>query len=172
MESIIDLRKKRDKQTQTKISKDKDISWDSDYSIYTSPIWQKSLIFFLVIIVALFVIFRQGQVLITFFSLLLFVFILHVKIRHKIIKVSLSKGCLQFGERIISYQEIESFWIIFEPRGLKELSLRQKSWHSAYLKIPINNQNPIQIRNFLLNYIPEERHEDSIFDILGRKFGI
>src|SRR3990167_6878702 len=104
MESVIDLRKKKNEQTQTKTSKDKNISWDSDYSIYTSLIWQKSLILFLVIIVALFVIFKQGQVLITFFSLLLFVFILHVKVRHKIVEVSLSKDCLRFGERLISYQ--------------------------------------------------------------------
>ena len=174
MERIINLRQKTRKSPLEIKNEEKDnsISWDADYGIYSSLTWQKSMIGFLIGLIFIFILFKQSLFSIIFFGFVLVIFIFYFKRKQKIIKVSLEKNHLQFNKTSISYRGIESFWIIFEPYGLKELSLKQKKWHSTYLKIPIHCQNPIQIRNFLLNYMPEEYHEDSIFDILGRKFGI
>jgi len=79
---------------------------------------------------------------------------------------------IQLDKKIIPYKNIKSFWISYEPEGIKELSIEQKKWYSPYIKIPLHSQNPVQIRDFMLNYAIEKEHEDTIFDTIARKLGI
>ena len=70
------------------------------------------------------------------------------------------------------YQELKSFWIEYQPGFIKEMSLKSKKWYQGYFKIPLREENPLKIREFLLQYLPEERHEDTLVEMISRKLGI
>ncbi len=55
---------------------------------------------------------------------------------------------------------------------IKELSLQLKKWYRAYVKIPIYEQNPVQLRLILLSFLPEVEHKDTLADTVSRRLGI
>ena len=63
---------------------------------------------------------------------------------------------IQVNNKLHYFKEIRSFWIEYQPEGIKELSLQFNRWYAPYLKIPIGNMNPLQIRVMLVLFIPEE----------------
>ncbi len=72
-----------------------------------------------------------------------------------------------------AYHDIESFWIDYHPHiNVKELSLHLKKRHMPYLKIPLHDQNPVQIRQLMLDFIPEIPHHDGFAEIMARKLGL
>jgi len=74
---------------------------------------------------------------------------------------------------IYPYEQIESFWIQYEPEyGIQELSLHMRRRVAPYLKIPIYDQDPVQIRSILIESIPEEQHHETIVDTLIRGLGV
>ncbi len=70
------------------------------------------------------------------------------------------------------YQDLKSFWIEYQPSHIKEISLRSKKWYQGYLKIPLNQEDPLKVREILLEFLPEERHEDSLVETISRKLGM
>ena len=77
------------------------------------------------------------------------------------------------GERLYGFREIRSFWIEYDPAlDIKELSLQLKKWYHAYIKIPIYEQNPVQLRLILLSFLPEVEHKDTLADMVSRRLGI
>lgn len=172
MERVLNLREKDGRNNKETDQKNEEILWEADLSAYSSPAWQKGLIIFLSVFFVFLILFKQGTSSVIFFGLLIFVLIISLHFKSKKTIVSLQKNFLHFGNRVIPYKEFHSFWISYEPGGLQELSLREKKWHSSYIKVPVIGQDPVQIREFLIKYVPEEKHEDSIFDLLGRRFGV
>jgi len=128
--------------------------------------------FFLIGIVIFLILAKQGLIAISFFTLLAVVFFIKLKKAPKSVSVFFYKKHIALGKKNIPYNELRSFWISYEPDGMKELSILHKTWHSSYIKIPLGDKNPLQIRDFLLNYVPEDKHENNIFDIFGRKLGV
>ncbi len=75
------------------------------------------------------------------------------------------------GLREYKFSEIKSFWIEYNPGGIKELSLQLKKWYSPYIKIPLGDEDPVQVSTVLLKFIPEVEHTDSILDSFSRLLG-
>ena len=75
-------------------------------------------------------------------------------------------------DRFYSFLDIEDFWIFYEPGklGRKELSLKTTNKFFPYVHLPLGEQNPNQIRDVLLKYIPEEVHKESWFDFMENIF--
>lgn len=70
------------------------------------------------------------------------------------------------------FQDLKSFWIEYQPGQIKEISFKSKKWYRGYFKIPLNQENPLKIREVLLEFLPEEKHEDTLIETIGRKLGI
>ncbi len=62
------------------------------------------------------------------------------------------------------WKDMSSFWVEYNPGGLKELSIEPAKWHLPYLKIPLDDTDPMKIRNHLIVYLPEKEHELSLID--------
>ena len=71
-----------------------------------------------------------------------------------------------------SYKELKSFWIEYALGDIKELSLESKKWYLPYIKISIENQNPMELRAMLSNFLPEKEHEVSLIDLFAQKLGM
>lgn len=68
-------------------------------------------------------------------------------------------------DKFYPYKELQSFWIIYEPPMAKFLYLDFKNRFRRSLPVPLEDANPLDVRNALLNYIGENfEEEDERFD--------
>jgi hypothetical protein len=71
-------------------------------------------------------------------------------------------------DKFYEFLDIENFWLFYEPGqlGRKELSLKTTNNFLPYVHIPLGDEDPNNVREVLLNYIPEEPHKESFLDFL------
>lgn len=77
------------------------------------------------------------------------------------------KGILA-GREIYEFEQINSFWIFYEPSAIKSLSLFTKGKLLPYIHIPLHEENPEEIRDILVKYISEKKQEPRLADTLNR----
>ena len=70
------------------------------------------------------------------------------------------------------YHEIGSFWVDYQPPHTKELSLEFKKVHYAPMCIPLENENPLEIRTHMIQFIPEKEHTRSTLEHVVRLLGL
>ena len=86
----------------------------------------------------------------------------------KDIEYSLSPLGVKISDKHHDYSEFESFWIHYTPE-VQEISFKSKKMFSPYIKLSLEGQDPIHIRQMLSNYLSEEHQEEELTDILLRK---
>jgi hypothetical protein len=87
-------------------------------------------------------------------------------------KITIDETGVSINERKYYYRELKSFWIDYNPGGFKELSLESRKWYMPYIRVSIENQNPVELRSLMVNFVPEKVHEYSLIDFIARKLGI
>ncbi|MBI2063156.1 MAG: hypothetical protein HYT61_02880 [Candidatus Yanofskybacteria bacterium] len=118
-------------------------------------------------------IFQKNLITTVFFALIGAVILLNTRHEPTNNNFEINPGGISVNGKIYNYREIKSFWIEYDlTLGIKELSLQLKKWHTPYVKIPIAEQNPVQLRLALLEFLPEVEHKDTLVEILARKLGI
>jgi len=70
------------------------------------------------------------------------------------------------------YKMLKSFWLAYDPPEIKYLYLDFTSNIRKSLSIPLDDVNPLELREFLINYIEEDltREEEEVEETLGRLF--
>lgn len=98
------------------------------------------------------------------------IFVLNQKKEPKNISFKITEEGIVVDETLYEWSEIKNFWIIYEPPQVKNLYFEFKSLMLPRLPIPLQNQDPVKIREILLDYIDEdiEREGEPISDGLGR----
>jgi len=78
------------------------------------------------------------------------------------------------GSKFYPYTEMENFYIIYDPKHTKTLYLHTKSIARPNISIPLLDQNPIEVRNFLRQYIPEDfaKEDEPLSDAFARNWRI
>lgn len=71
---------------------------------------------------------------------------------------------------LYEFDSLDSFWIFYEPSGKKTLSLKSKKKYLPFIHIPIGQTNPVELRQVLLDYLPEEKQEEGLLDAIERFF--
>jgi hypothetical protein len=71
-------------------------------------------------------------------------------------------------DRIYEFSSLESFWIFFEPKGRKELSLKSTKNLVPYIHIPLGDADPTQVRDTIMKFMPEVEHKESAADSLNQ----
>jgi len=72
------------------------------------------------------------------------------------------------GNEIFEYEQIKSFWIFYEPEGIKVVSLHMNSYLAQYVHIPIHDEDPVKIREALMKNAREIKQDHNIVDTLER----
>lgn len=72
------------------------------------------------------------------------------------------------NREIYEFNNMHSFWIFYEPPHIKLLSLHMKGKFVPYIHMPIHEEDPVKIREILLDFIPEVQHEMTLVDTLER----
>ena len=70
------------------------------------------------------------------------------------------------------YNEINKFWIIYNPPEVKSLYFDMKSPLHPRLTVPLEKENPVEVKSFLRQYLVEdlEQEQEPFSDTFGRVF--
>lgn len=73
------------------------------------------------------------------------------------IKVEISDDGFDLGQKSYDFDEFKDFSIIYKPKdNIKTLYFEFRNGIRPRLSIPLQNRNPLIIRNFLLQYLDED----------------
>lgn len=78
------------------------------------------------------------------------------------------------GNRFYPYDELDSFFIVYNPPEVKTLFLETRSSLRPRLRIPLCEMNPVEVRHTLQAFLPEdlERTEEPMSDMISRRWGL
>lgn len=98
-------------------------------------------------------------------------FYIYARKSPRIIKFRIDEKGAEIDGRLHEFADLRSFWMFYDPPLEKTLSFRGKKTFFPYLRIPLDKENPTEIRKFLLKFLPEKRHKESIIDIWMKRIG-
>ncbi|MEK9158030.1 MAG: hypothetical protein AAB638_02505 [Patescibacteria group bacterium] len=78
---------------------------------------------------------------------------------------------ISVGDENHHFADMKSFWINYEPH-VKEVSIHLKKAYMPMIKIPLEDTNPLEIRQAMISYVPEKEHEQSLLDDIVRLIGM
>ena len=79
---------------------------------------------------------------------------------------------IRINSALYSFGDMQSFWINYSPPYKKELVLKTKKLLIGYLRIPLGDNDPNKIRSILIKILQEEKHEESLLDIIADRMGL
>ncbi|TAN33599.1 hypothetical protein EPN28_02195 [Patescibacteria group bacterium] len=90
-----------------------------------------------------------------------------LQVNFAITEVGIVLGC-----KFYRYSELKSFWIIYNPPEVKNLYFSLSSLIRHRLQVPLLDNDPRPIRDFLNQFLQEdlEQEEEPLSDKLGRVF--
>ncbi|MBI1957130.1 MAG: hypothetical protein HYS44_01590 [Candidatus Niyogibacteria bacterium] len=91
--------------------------------------------------------------------------------RPKIVRFTISARGVEIGEKLHSYESLESFWIRYDPPRVKELDIVSKKLTSPRITIPLGDADPNAIRAILAKTLKESETEESFAESIGRLLG-
>ncbi len=134
-------------------------------------------IFGLAIIV--FSILLQNYLLIIIVALVALIFYSSKNKKPEIINFLLDAEGLHIGKKLYHYDNFESFWIFPARADLetgtttledREMAFRYKRDLMPLLILPFHNNDETPIKKILLKYLPENEEEESLIDLLRKRF--
>src|SRR5882724_5613908 len=72
------------------------------------------------------------------------------------ITVSLSGKGVTINRVLYPYQQMKAFWIHYAPPDIKTVNFETVNYVNRDISIQLEDQNPNSIRDFLLQYLPED----------------
>jgi len=112
---------------------------------------------------------KDWLMLVTFVILLSAIY-LYARRNPKKIKIKLSEKGVTLDQDEYPYGMIKSFWIMYEPPGIKTLSFEMSQYVNRELVLQLADADPNEIREFLLEFLEEDlEHEEKYSDKLMRK---
>lgn len=121
------------------------------------------------IILGIFSLFTENFLFLIVIILTFFVFYIYANKEPWIIKFKINEKGIEIDKRVYDFDSLKSFWIFYDPPEQKEISFRSKKTFLPYVRIPLADQNPNEIRKFLLKFLPEKHHKESLIDIWMRR---
>ena len=77
-------------------------------------------------------------------------------------QITILEDGIIIDNKFIDYKEIKNFYIIYHPPTIKNLYLQPKNQLKPRLALPLEKQNPVEIREILLKYIDEDLEKEEI----------
>ena len=87
----------------------------------------------------------------------------------KDVAVNIGPQGIKIDNTLYLFDNLKSFWIFYEPPELKEIGLLSKKTIMPHIKIPIGEQNPVEVKKVLIKYLPEKKQDESLIDNLARQ---
>ncbi|TSA46518.1 hypothetical protein D4R52_00375 [bacterium] len=144
--------------------KSKEISWDAAEFLH----YPKSITWFVflgavgVVLVGFFL-YQRDYLTATMFFLFFLILFYFSEAKPKILHIRLTQSAVKLNQVSIPYSRIKKFWIAYAPPDVKTLNFETAAYLNRYITIQLENENPVKIREFLLQHIPEDLEQDEQF---------
>lgn len=104
--------------------------------------------------------------------LIVFIIFLREYNKPRDLKIQITEDGIAIGNRLIAYEEIQNFYIIYYPPAVKKLFLNMKGTILNDLSLPLLDNNPLLIREKLLVYLDEDldKEHQTLADIFEQIF--
>ena len=94
------------------------------------------------------------------FALFLILFyltiLLYNNMRPEVVPFAVLIDGIKVGKKFYLFREFDHFFIIYEDVGIKNLYLQFRNPFRGRLTVPLDGQNAVEIRRFLLKYLKED----------------
>ena len=86
------------------------------------------------------------------------------------LEIKITEAGVEIGNKFYVYKELDKFFIIYEPPEISNLYIEFKSNLKPDLSIPLREQNPIKVRDILIDFLAEDidKEEEPTSDFLTR----
>lgn len=81
-----------------------------------------------------------------------------------------SRGII-IGDRVYEFENLQSFWIFYDPPLFKELNIESKKTFMPRIRMPLGDLDPLRLREILLPLLKEVKHEQSLIDVVSKRIG-
>ena len=149
------------------------ISWEAP-SFYYNP-QKKYLSMVIVGLIAAGVgllVFQKDALSAIFLMLTSLMFVLYANKKPTISSIMVDDVGVSVADTRYFYRDLKSFWIDYNPGGSKELSIESRKWYLPYIKVSIEDNDPLEIRSLMISFLPEKEHENSLVDLIARRIGL
>ena len=81
---------------------------------------------------------------------------------------------LVVGTKFYLYNELDSFYIIYQPPSVKTLFIETKSATRPLIRVPLMANNPLEVRTMMQEFLEEdiEKEEEPLSDTFARQWKI
>jgi len=98
------------------------------------------------------------------FVIILILFIIvyfHIENQNiKNIQVSITEDGILINDKLLEYKNIDHFYIIYHPPIIKKLYIQPRNMLQHRITIPLEDINPVELREVLLMYIEEDLEKE------------
>ncbi|RJR30725.1 hypothetical protein C4569_04090 [Candidatus Parcubacteria bacterium] len=98
--------------------------------------------------------------------------ILMMQKESRMVEFSIFETGIVIGMQFFDFKDIEKFYIIYDPPEIKTLYFEFKSIFHPRIPIKLTDQNPVKVREILLNFLIEDTDKDNepLSDQIARFF--
>lgn len=91
----------------------------------------------------------------------------------KVVRFEITKLGIHIGNEYIQYKDIKSFWVENNHHhdGVSKLFLRPRHLTYPIIDIPLENVDPEEVRDFLLEILLEDEHTESLLHKIFKALG-
>lgn len=89
----------------------------------------------------------------------------------KMLRCAIVKDGVIVEKELYAFENIESFWIVYEEDE-RYISLKTTGKLTPFVHIPLGDENPVTVREILVEYATEEKHDPTLIDTIGKMLHI
>ena len=146
-------------------------SWQHpDYVLYHKDKWWYILSLVIVILAVAGSIWQKNYTFAAFLVMFYLVVLLYENRPPEPVDFIVTPVGIKSGEKFYYWRQIDHFYIVYKASGIKNLYIEFKNVLNGRLVIPLDGQNAIAVRDYLLRFISEdlEREAEPISEQLRR----
>jgi len=123
-------------------------------------------IFLLAIVV--YAMLTDGPIMAITFILVGIVGYIHLQKEPRTVTFAITNKGIVADKDIYLFDNMHSFWIFYEEHHLRTISLHTKASVFPFVHIPVHDEDPVHLREIILEYIPEIEQQPSLVDTVER----
>ena len=112
--------------------------------------------------------YTNGPIMAITFILIGIVGYIHLQKDPRVITFAITSKGIIADKELYLYENINSFWIFFDPPHTKTISLHTKASVLPFVHIPLQKEDPVHLRELIMQNIPEIKQDPSLIDALER----
>ncbi len=124
-----------------------------------SYLWYAGM-FFLVGVFIIYSIFTENFLFALIIILFVFIIFLRIYVKPRKLQFKITEDGILLGNQFFNYRNIENFYFIYDPPEVKKLFFTLKGFAPDF-SVPLDDMNPVVIREKLLDYIDEDLDRDN-----------